>query len=61
MAKKVDYSGQGMVLLKMMFREGLSYDDVLLEPGYSDILPRECDIKTKLCDGIQLNIPIISA
>ena len=50
-----------MVLLKMMFREGLSYDDVLLEPGYSDILPRECDIKTKLCDGIQLNIPIISA
>jgi IMP dehydrogenase len=46
---------------KNMFSEGLSYDDVLLQPGYSEILPRECDVKTVLCDGINLNIPIISA
>jgi len=44
-----------------MFTEGLSYDDVLLLPGYSDTLPKECDIKTVLCDGISLNAPIISA
>jgi IMP dehydrogenase len=44
-----------------MFSEGLSYDDVLLLPGYSDTLPRDCDIRTTLCDGIHLNVPIISA
>jgi IMP dehydrogenase len=44
-----------------MFSEGLSYDDVLLLPGYSEILPRECNIQTVLCDGINLNVPIISA
>ncbi|MCL2808890.1 MAG: IMP dehydrogenase [Treponema sp.] len=43
------------------FNEGLSYDDVLLLPGYSDILPRECDVKTVLCGEIKLNVPIISA
>jgi len=44
-----------------MFREGLSYDDVLLEPGYSEILPKDCCVKTVLCGGINLNVPIISA
>ncbi|GHV94919.1 inosine-5'-monophosphate dehydrogenase [Spirochaetia bacterium] len=44
-----------------MFSEGLSYDDVLLLPGYSDTLPRDCDIQTTLCDGIHLNVPVISA
>lgn len=44
-----------------IFSEGLSYDDVLLQPGYSEILPRECNVKTILCDGINLNVPIISA
>ena len=43
------------------FNEGLSYDDILLQPGYSEILPKECDVKTVLCDGIHLNVPIISA
>jgi len=43
------------------FNEGLSYDDILLQPGYSEILPKECDVKTVLCDGINLNVPIISA
>jgi IMP dehydrogenase len=44
-----------------MFSEGLSYDDVLLLPGYSDTLPKDCDVKTTLCAGIPLNIPVISA
>ena len=44
-----------------MFEEALSYDDVLLMPGYSDLLPRDCDISTTLCGDIRLNTPIISA
>ncbi|MCL1837479.1 MAG: IMP dehydrogenase [Treponema sp.] len=44
-----------------IFTEGLSYDDVLLLPDYSDTLPRDCDIRTTLCAGISLNVPIISA
>jgi len=44
-----------------IFSDGLSYDDILLQPGYSDILPRDCDVKTVLCKGINLNVPIISA
>ncbi|MDR3019485.1 MAG: IMP dehydrogenase [Treponema sp.] len=44
-----------------MFTEGLSYDDILLEPGYSEILPRECCLKTVLGGGIKLNVPVISA
>jgi len=44
-----------------MYSEGLSYDDVLLLPGYSEILPKDCSVKTVLCDGIHLNVPIISA
>ena len=44
-----------------MFLEALSYDDVLLLPGYSDMLPRDCDITTILCGEVSLNVPIISA
>ena len=44
-----------------MFNEALSYDDVLLVPGYSDVLPRVCDISTRLCGELRLNVPIISA
>ena len=43
------------------FVKGLSYDDVLLMPGHSDTLPKDCDIKTTLCADIRLNIPVISA
>ncbi|MDR1210657.1 MAG: IMP dehydrogenase [Spirochaetaceae bacterium] len=44
-----------------MFDEAYSYDDVLLLPGYSDLLPRDCDVKTTLCAGITLNVPVLSA
>jgi IMP dehydrogenase len=44
-----------------MFGEALSYDDVLLLPGYSDILPKECDVSTRLCASVMLNVPVISA
>jgi IMP dehydrogenase len=41
--------------------EGLTYDDVLLLPAYSEVLPREVDTGTFLTKKIRLNIPIISA
>lgn len=41
--------------------ETLSYDDVLLLPGYSEILPREADVRTRLAADIRLNVPILSA
>jgi IMP dehydrogenase len=44
-----------------MFTEAYSYDDVLLLPGYSDILPKDCNVQTTLCADLRLNAPIISA
>lgn len=41
--------------------EGLTYDDVLLIPSYSEILPREVSTKSKFSRNIELNTPIISA
>jgi len=41
--------------------EGLTYDDVLLVPAYSEILPREVNIQTKFSRNITINIPIVSA
>ena len=42
-------------------KEALTFDDVLLEPQISSILPKDVDITTRLTSSIQLNIPIISA
>jgi IMP dehydrogenase len=41
--------------------EGLTYDDVLLIPAYSEILPREVDTRTWLTRKIRLNVPVVSA
>lgn len=43
------------------FIEGLTFDDVLLVPAHSEVLPRDVDIKTKLTKDITLNIPMLSA
>ncbi len=40
---------------------GITYDDVLLVPAYSTVLPREASLKTKLTKNIELNIPLLSA
>ncbi|EGD58489.1 inosine-5'-monophosphate dehydrogenase [Novosphingobium nitrogenifigens DSM 19370] len=40
---------------------GLTYDDVLLRPGASDILPSQADTRTRLTTGISLNIPVLSS
>jgi len=41
--------------------ESLTFDDVLLVPGLSDVLPGEVDVSTRLTRGISLNIPLVSA
>lgn len=41
--------------------EGLTYDDVLLVPAYSNVLPREVEIKSKFSRNIMLNTPLVSA
>ncbi|HNA40861.1 MAG TPA: IMP dehydrogenase [Saprospiraceae bacterium] len=41
--------------------DALTYDDVLLVPAYSEVLPREVDISTRLTRDIRLNVPIVSA
>jgi IMP dehydrogenase len=41
--------------------EGLTYDDVLLVPNYSEVLPREVSIKTRFSRNIMLNVPVVSA
>jgi IMP dehydrogenase/GMP reductase len=46
---------------KKFFGEGLTYDDVLLMPAYSEVLPRDVDTRTILTKTISLNIPLLSA
>ena len=41
--------------------EGITFDDVLLMPAYSEVLPREVDTTTFLTRDIKLNIPLLSA
>ncbi len=43
------------------YGEGLTFDDVLLMPGFSQVLPRDVDIKTRLTKDITLNVPLLSA
>ena len=47
--------------LTKILGEGLTYDDVLLVPAYSEILPREVNIQSRFTKNITLNVPIISA
>src|SRR5512144_168422 len=41
--------------------ESLTFDDVLIVPGYTEVLPNETDVRVQLTPQIQLNIPILSA
>lgn len=47
--------------MEKLLKEGLTFDDVLLIPAKSEILPKETDLSTKLTKRIKLNIPIMSA
>ncbi|MBQ2024065.1 MAG: IMP dehydrogenase [Alistipes sp.] len=48
-------------LTERVQQEGLTFDDVLLVPAYSEVLPREVSIKSRFSRNIALNIPIVSA
>jgi IMP dehydrogenase len=48
-------------MLKDNMREGLTFDDVLIRPGLSDVLPSEVDIRSRVTPSISLNIPIIAS
>jgi IMP dehydrogenase len=41
--------------------QGITFDDVLLEPGYSEVVPRDVDVRTCLTRNIRLNLPILSS
>ncbi len=41
--------------------QGITFDDVLLEPGYSDVVPRDVDVRTQLTRNIRINLPIVSS
>src|SRR3954463_10403356 len=47
--------------VSMEIREGLTFDDVLLEPGPSDVMPTQVDVATRFTREINLNIPLVSA
>jgi IMP dehydrogenase len=46
---------------KFPYGEGITYDDVLLIPGYSEVLPRDVDLSTQLTEKIRLSTPFISS
>ena len=48
-------------MLEESLPEGLTFDDVLLLPAYSDVLPRDTDVSTLLTNDLELNIPLLSA
>ncbi|MCW3119537.1 MAG: inosine-5-monophosphate dehydrogenase [Chitinophagaceae bacterium] len=48
-------------ITQKFFGEGLTFDDVLLMPGYSQVLPRDVEIKSRLTKEITLNVPLLSA
>ena len=50
-----------MAIKSKFYGEGLTFDDVLLMPAYSEVLPREVNISTLLTKDIRINIPMISA
>ncbi len=45
----------------MTIKEGLSFDDILIVPSYSEVLPDQIDLKTRLAGNIELNVPVLSA
>jgi IMP dehydrogenase len=59
MASRISPSKEA--ILSKFFGEGLTFDDVLLVPAYSEVLPREVNIQSRITRDIKLNVPLISA
>ncbi len=59
---RIDYRNAYRCHGKMkIFQEALTFDDVLLLPAYSEILPKEADLSTRLTSKINLNLPLLSS
>ncbi len=56
-----NYKSSATAKSTKIITEGLTFDDVLLVPAYSEILPRDVDISSILTDKIKLNVPMLSA
>ncbi len=41
--------------------QGITFDDVLLEPAFSKVMPSECDVRSRLTRNIELNVPVVSS
>src|SRR5215470_13508521 len=52
---------KGTHMLEGPLPEGLTFDDVLLLPARSDVLPRDADVATQLTNNLLLNIPLVSS
>ena len=52
---------QNSVYARRFTGEGLTFDDVLLVPAESDVLPADVDLSTKLTNKVKLNVPVMSA
>jgi IMP dehydrogenase len=50
-----------MVFKDRIIGEGITFDDILLIPAHSQVVPRDVDVSTRLTRGIRINIPIVSA
>ena len=59
--KDKQIEGEKATMSSKIVKEGLTFDDVLLIPQASNVLPNEVDLRTKLTDKIQLNLPLMSA
>ena len=56
-----DTNTQAISRVDMTIPEALTFDDVLIVPGYSQVLPNEADTRTRFTRTIELNIPLISS
>src|SRR5690606_24084905 len=56
-----DPSAKGVSLMLRILHDALTFDDVLLVPAYSDVMPKDVSLKTRLSRNIELNIPLVSA
>ena len=61
MSGSVSAARKGRMIMASIIGEGITFDDVLLVPGYSEVIPNEVSLKTRLTKTIQLNIPMMSA
>ena len=48
-------------MLDRIVYQGITFDDVLLEPGFAEVLPRDIDVRTQLSRNVHLNLPIVSS